>query len=109
MMRHLLFGAGGGHHDKALKPQQPPAVDPATAAAFKTDVLLYVNGVRRVVASPEPGLLLATYLRETLGLTGTKVACGEGGCGACTVLLGRVDPGTCRACRSVRCDAVRCD
>lgn len=90
MMRHLLFGA----QDKAPKPQGPPTLDPATAAAFKSEVMLYVNGVRRVVRSPDPGMLLSTYLRETLRLTGTKVACGEGGCGACTVLLGRMDPGT---------------
>jgi len=30
---------------------------------------------------------LAQSLREDLGLTGTKVACGEGHCGACTVLV----------------------
>ena len=33
------------------------------------------------------GRSLAQVLREDIGLTGTKVACGEGHCGACTVLL----------------------
>ena len=34
-----------------------------------------------------PSHTLAHTLRETLGLTGTKVSCNEGACGACTVLL----------------------
>jgi aerobic-type carbon monoxide dehydrogenase small subunit (CoxS/CutS family) len=33
------------------------------------------------------GRSLAQVLREDIGLTGTKIACGEGHCGACTVLL----------------------
>ncbi len=47
---------------------------------------LAVNGERHAVSSPETRSLADT-LREELGLTGTKVACGEGHCGACTVLL----------------------
>src|SRR5258706_1579345 len=35
----------------------------------------------------EPRLLLVFYLREILGLTGTKVGCDTTSCGACTVLL----------------------
>ncbi|WP_371373224.1 (2Fe-2S)-binding protein [Sporomusa aerivorans] len=35
----------------------------------------------------EPNLLLVDMLRDRLGLTGTKIGCGEGDCGACTVLL----------------------
>ena len=35
----------------------------------------------------EPRLLLVYYLREVLGLTGTKVGCDTTSCGACTVLL----------------------
>ena len=47
---------------------------------------LTVNGVaRQVEASPWKRLL--DLLREDLRLTGTKEGCGEGECGACTVLL----------------------
>ena len=35
----------------------------------------------------DPGWSLAYVLREKLGLTGTKTACGIGTCGSCTVLL----------------------
>ena len=45
-----------------------------------------VNGVRRE-AEVEPRLLLVSFLRETLGLTGTNVGCDTSSCGACTVLM----------------------
>jgi carbon-monoxide dehydrogenase small subunit len=35
----------------------------------------------------EPRLLLSDFLRHELGVTGVHVACEQGGCGACTVLL----------------------
>ncbi len=41
------------------------------------------------------GRTLAEVLREDLGLTGTKVACGEGHCGACTVMLDGVPTLSC--------------
>ena len=44
-----------------------------------------VNGEERQVPAPERNLL--SYLRFDLGLTGTKYGCGEGLCGACTILL----------------------
>ena len=47
---------------------------------------LTVNGAAHDL-DVEVGRTLAETLREDLGLTGTKVACGEGHCGACTVLL----------------------
>jgi aerobic-type carbon monoxide dehydrogenase small subunit (CoxS/CutS family) len=47
---------------------------------------LQVNGERYEVDVPV-GMSLADTLREELGLTGTKVACNEGHCGACTVQL----------------------
>jgi aerobic-type carbon monoxide dehydrogenase small subunit (CoxS/CutS family) len=47
---------------------------------------LIVNGHGYQLAAPV-GRTLAEVLREDLGLTGTKIACGEGHCGACTVQL----------------------
>jgi len=45
-----------------------------------------INGERHERDVPGE-LTLASLLRDDLGLTGTKVACGEGTCGSCTVLL----------------------
>ena len=45
-----------------------------------------VNGVA-YENDVEPRLLLVQYLREVLGLTGTKIGCDTTSCGACTVLL----------------------
>ena len=47
---------------------------------------LRINGEAFTVDA-EVGTSLADVLRDRLGLTGTKVACGEGHCGACTVQL----------------------
>jgi aerobic-type carbon monoxide dehydrogenase small subunit (CoxS/CutS family) len=47
---------------------------------------LTVNGGRYRLDAPV-GTSLAEALRDRIGLTGTKVACGEGHCGACTVLV----------------------
>jgi len=47
---------------------------------------LRVNGETRSVTT-DPQRPLLDVLREDLGLTGTKYGCGEGVCGACTVLI----------------------
>ena len=47
---------------------------------------LRVNGQRHTVPA-EPERPLLTVLRDELGLTGAKYGCGEGACGACTVLV----------------------
>ncbi len=49
-------------------------------------ISLTVNGIKRTItADPERSLL--DVLREELHLTGTKYGCGEGRCGACSVLM----------------------
>jgi isoquinoline 1-oxidoreductase subunit alpha len=54
-----------------------------------------VNGKRYAVAyAPDTPLLYV--LRDELGLTGTKYGCGEGQCGACTVLLGGAPRRSCQ-------------
>ena len=57
-------------------------------------ITVTVNGESRQ-AAVEPRLLLADFLRQTVGLTGTHVGCEHGVCGACTVL---VDGDSVRSC-----------
>ncbi|HSR86857.1 MAG TPA: molybdopterin cofactor-binding domain-containing protein [Streptosporangiaceae bacterium] len=51
-----------------------------------TDAII-VNGAVHELAA-RPGQTLLDWLRADLGVTGPKLGCGEGACGACTVLLG---------------------
>ena len=55
---------------------------------------LVVNGQRYALDVPV-GRSLALFLRDELGLTGTKLGCEEGHCGACTVLLDGVPTLSC--------------
>jgi aerobic-type carbon monoxide dehydrogenase small subunit (CoxS/CutS family) len=54
-----------------------------------------VNGRRYPVNYP-PNTPLLSVLRDELGLTGSKYGCGEGQCGACTVLLGGAPRRSCQ-------------
>ena len=53
-----------------------------------------ING-RTETLPDDPDALLADVLRDRLGLTGTKLVCGAGVCGACTVLLDGVPVVSC--------------
>ena len=65
-----------------------------TAAPTIQTVTVSVNGEPRS-ADIEPRLLLARFLRDTLGLTGTHIGCDTTNCGACTVLLDGVPVKSC--------------
>ena len=52
----------------------------------KTLLRCKVNG-KEIEKEIDSAMTLLTFLREELGLTGTKDGCGEGECGACTVLV----------------------
>jgi carbon-monoxide dehydrogenase small subunit len=63
--------------------------DPGDSSALRS-CRLKVNGVWHDLGGahgPPPWTTLASLLKDRLGLTGLKMACGEGACGACTVLL----------------------
>jgi aerobic carbon-monoxide dehydrogenase small subunit len=68
-------------------------------------IKLQVNGAHERVDVPPLKRLLDT-LREELALTGTKEGCGEGECGACTVL---VDGAAVNACLVPTCQVEGCD
>lgn len=61
---------------------------------MKRVITLKVNGLEREIAV-EPRRTLAQALREDLELTGTKIGCSIGDCGACTVLIDGVPSFSC--------------
>jgi xanthine dehydrogenase YagT iron-sulfur-binding subunit len=62
---------------------------------------LSVNG-REVTTLVDPGMTLAEVLRNSLGLTGTKIGCDRGACSACTVWL---DGSVAASCMTLAFDA----
>jgi len=69
------------------------------------DVRLRVNG-EEVTLHVEPHRTLLDVLRYELGLTGAKEGCGQGNCGACTVLL---DGEAVYACLTLAIDCAGCE
>ena len=60
---------------------------PRAANVEAVSLRIIVNGAERT-ADAAPGQSLLELLRDDLGITGPKAGCGEGACGACTVLIG---------------------
>lgn len=57
-----------------------------TAAELAVELRFTLNGVRQRASAPV-GMSALVLLREVLGLTGTKYGCGEGECGACSIVV----------------------
>ena len=71
------------HDDKDLCAMESAHVD---SKERQVTLSLRVNG-KAVVEAIDPTMLLLHFLRDRLKLFGAKEACGEGECGACTVIL----------------------
>jgi xanthine dehydrogenase YagT iron-sulfur-binding subunit len=92
--RSFLKGIGGGAIGTAVVSTGLMKADPAAAyvpeaanaAHNKTAVALKVNG-KTYRVEVEHRQTLAEALRDELGLTGTKIGCDRGECGACTVII----------------------
>ncbi|KAI4187597.1 MAG: hypothetical protein L6R41_002702 [Letrouitia leprolyta] len=83
-----------------LEPQ-PAVSTPATSSLRlltedydDSGLRFYLNGTKVVLDEDlDPEVTLLEYLRG-IGLTGTKLGCAEGGCGACTVVVSQLNPTT---------------
>ncbi|KAI0182030.1 xanthine dehydrogenase [Hypoxylon sp. FL1284] len=80
----------------AISPERDLALlggGPALNTVYDDTIRFYLNGTRVVLDEIDPEVTLLEYLRG-IGLTGTKLGCGEGGCGACTVVVSQYNPTT---------------
>lgn len=63
---------------------------------MRDHLLFYINSERVEVRGHDAFLTVSDFVRNRRRLTGTKVVCAEGDCGACTVLVGRLHGSTLR-------------
>jgi xanthine dehydrogenase YagT iron-sulfur-binding subunit len=81
-----LGAAAATRPGQLLSPAAASAATQVMPAGEATKLTLHINGrTHRILVEPRWSLLYV--LRERLGLTGTKVGCERGECGACTVLV----------------------
>lgn len=91
--RNFLKGLGALSATVSAGTLAPPVLSETTEevsvpAELRASVVLRVNDTKHRLEISHRATLLEV-LRDDLGLTGAKLACGEGHCGACTVLIDR--------------------
>ncbi|KAI8677562.1 hypothetical protein NCS56_00646400 [Fusarium sp. Ph1] len=70
------------------------ALSPLIKSTYQSSELrFFVNGRPVTVKNPNPDWVLLDWIRAQDTLKGTKLGCGEGGCGACTVVVQTAEPG----------------
>ncbi|KAK0918625.1 hypothetical protein LTR91_001572 [Friedmanniomyces endolithicus] len=74
----------------AVAPEGQRTLASVTGDYYDT-ITFYLNGTRVSLDTADPEITLLEYLRG-IGLTGTKLGCAEGGCGACTVVVSQYNP-----------------
>ena len=57
---------------------------------ISSSIKFLLNDKLIVINNPDPNQTLLNYIRTELKKTGTKEGCSEGGCGACTIVLGEL-------------------
>jgi xanthine dehydrogenase small subunit len=60
--------------------------------AIREKIVFYLNHERVEISGEDAFLTLSTWLRVKRAMTGTKIVCSEGDCGACTIILGWMNP-----------------
>lgn len=70
---------------------QDSNLDRASFSSYRNHLVFYLNGKRFVIKDEAASMTLAEWLRQCQSKVGTKIVCNEGDCGACSVLLGKVD------------------
>ncbi|OMP05279.1 Aldehyde oxidase/xanthine dehydrogenase, a/b hammerhead, partial [Corchorus capsularis] len=86
-----------------------------TTTKTEQSLVFAVNGQRFELSEVHPSTTLLEFLRTQTSFTSVKLGCGEGGCGACVVLLSKYDPVddkvedlTVSSCLTLLCSVNRC-